>query len=205
MREIVEKHKSKAGKPGKAKSKTKSKAKKSKSPSTETSPLQAQLVESDGASEAMSVDLLSFGSTITDKSHGSPGVNDNDDDEVPPPLTVVKHREKDGDIQLYCKYYSDPDLQPSWNFLFDMWCDYPDDVRAYRNEHKLTRRKKWKDPKFSEVEEVKRILDHDGDLKKRTATFTIVWDNGWRSEDVSYDNLEADAEELLAEYLAYFP
>ena len=107
------------------------------------------------------------------------------------------------------KHYRDKTVLVRWENksktrlnLYDMWVDYPDEVRSYRARVFKKPPKAWRDPDLEGIEEVVRILAIDGGKPEiKNATFTTVWDNGYKMENHRFEHLVLDAQELLAKFL----
>ena len=123
------------------------------------------------------------------------------------PCHILKHAKRN-DTMAVCVRWETSKKQ-SWVNLYDMWSDYPDVVKDYRNKKRLATKTRignltcWADPAFDDrVEFVARVLGMKGtkkDLAK--ATFTVLWNNGYLMEDMAYSELKADGPQLLEDYL----
>jgi hypothetical protein len=124
-----------------------------------------------------------------------------------PGCTINKHvyRKEARGYDMWVEY---KDGEKTWEKLYDMWADYPEEVVKYRERAKKVKKlnrmeaKAFKKPTFKEVQEIKRILGHAGNLKSRqTLLFTVLWDNGYVSNDIEFGNVVQDAPDLVKEYL----
>ena len=91
--------------------------------------------------------------------------------------------------------------------LYDMWVDYPNEVRRYRGRvFPKKPPKAWRDPNEDDIEEVVRILGMNEERPElRKATFTTVWNNGYQMDNHPFELLLKDAQELLEEFLGVAP
>ena len=95
---------------------------------------------------------------------------------------------------------------PDWQYLYDMWADYPQEVVKYQNKNKnKCRGKIWKTPKLDDVTYFVRILGMIGEVEDvKQAQFIVLANNGYKfdgEESVKYDELQRDDPELLTDYL----
>jgi hypothetical protein len=93
-----------------------------------------------------------------------------------------------------------------WQFLYDMWADYPTEVMEYKKKNqKATRGKFWNVPTIDNVTYFVRILCMiGGEEKIEDATFIVLANNGYKfdGEDcVKYDELQNDDPDLLKAFL----
>jgi hypothetical protein len=118
---------------------------------------------------------------------------------------LMSHKtDKQGEVRVQVKW--DDSGQKDWQYLYDMWADYPDEVMDYRKKHQKTCKSKvWKDPNIDDVEYFVRILGMlggEGNVTK--AKFIVLANNGYRfdGEDcVTFDEINTDDAELLEAFL----
>ena len=80
-----------------------------------------------------------------------------------------------------------------------MWVDYPEEVKTYRDKHRLTA-SAWQVPKIDGASFVVRILSMNGPTPL-PATFCILFDNGYVEKEAGLANVKSDAPELLKAFL----
>ena len=112
---------------------------------------------------------------------------------------ILQHRKSDGEMDVLVEYADNR----QWEKLYDMWADYPQQVEDYRRSKKL-RAKCFKKPTWNETQYIVRVIGHTGSLQNlKNMQFVILFDNGFKQDDVSYDNVKVDVEDLLNEYLNF--
>jgi hypothetical protein len=118
---------------------------------------------------------------------------------------IIKHTsDKQGDVRVKVQW-GDSGKQ-DWQFLYDMWADYPTEVMEYKKKNqKTTRGKFWNVPTIDNVTYFVRILCMiGGEEKIEDATFIVLANNGYKfdGEDcVTYDELQNDDPDLLKAFL----
>jgi hypothetical protein len=98
-------------------------------------------------------------------------------------------------------------VQVSWKkskevgrqLLHAIWVDYPEEVKRYRDRNQLTA-SAWQGPKIEGVSFVVRILSMNGTIPL-SATFSILFDNGYVEKEAKLADVKSDAPELLQTYL----
>ena len=136
-------------------------------------------------------------------------VEDEDDEletgDVLETCVIMKHTsDKQGEVRVKVKW-GDSGKQ-DWQCLYDMWADYPTEVKAYRKKNqRSTRGKSWNVPIIDNVEYFVRILGMiGGEANVAEATFIVLANNGYKfdGEDcVRYDELQKDDPDLLQAFL----
>ena len=122
-----------------------------------------------------------------------------DDQEEPEGVTIKKHS-YDKQKQLYTVWVSWTTSKKSdWQFLHDMWVDYPEEVTYYRDLKRL-KASAWQVPNIDGAAFVVRILSMNGPTPL-SATFSILFDNGYVEKEASYADIYSDAPDLLAAFL----
>jgi hypothetical protein len=86
-----------------------------------------------------------------------------------------------------------------WQFLHDMWVDYPEEVKAYRDRNRLTA-SAWQVPNIEEAAFVVRILSMN-EPTPLAPTFCILFDNGYVDTEAGMADVRSDAPELLRAFL----
>ena len=113
--------------------------------------------------------------------------------------TITKHA-YDKEIGLYTVLVTWKKSKTiGWQFLHDMWVDYPEEVKKYRKEKKLYA-KAWQVPSIDNASFVVRILSMNGPTPP-SATFCLLFDNRSVEKKVAYANVLSDAPKLLEAYL----
>jgi hypothetical protein len=113
--------------------------------------------------------------------------------------TIKKHS-YDSDMELYTVQVSwKKSKEVGWQFLHDMWVDYPEEVKKYRDRNRLTA-SAWQVPKIDGVSFVVRILSMNGTIPL-LSTFSILFDNGYVEKEAKLSNVKTDAPELLEKFL----
>ena len=126
-----------------------------------------------------------------------------DDDDLEK-CNILKHKtNKDRVVKVEVKWESG---KRDWHFLYDMWADYPGEVKDYKKKNPgKCRAKIWSIPNMKNVEYFVRILEmYGGNEKVEDAKFIVLANNGYKFEGegcVSYDHLQEDAPELLQAFL----
>jgi hypothetical protein len=126
-----------------------------------------------------------------------------DDDDLEK-CNILKHKtNKDHVVKVEVKWESG---KRDWQYLYDMWADYPGEVEEYKKKNPgKCRAKIWSVPNMTNVWYFVRILEmHGGNEKVEDAKFIVLANNGYKFEGegcVSYDNLQEDAPELLQAFL----
>lgn len=132
-------------------------------------------------------------------------IDDPEVDEQLEKCKIIKHKLcKQRGIRLQVKWMDSS--TSDWQYLYDMWADYPDEVAAYKKKNpKKCKGKVWKTPTIDGVDYFVRILEMFGDTEKVTdAQFIVLANNGYKFEGagcVSYDELDTDDPLLLEEFL----
>jgi len=122
-----------------------------------------------------------------------------DDHEDREGVTIKKHS-YDKEKELYTVLVSWKTSKiVEWQFLHDMWVDYPEEVKIYRNRHRL-KASAWKVPNIEDAAFVVRMLSMNGPTPL-LATFSILFDNGYVEKEADYANICCDAPDLLTEFL----
>ena len=132
-------------------------------------------------------------------------VEDEGDGDVLETCLIIKHTsDKQGEVKVKVKW-GDSGTK-DWQCLYDMWADYPTEVRAYKKKnHRSTRGKLWNVPIMDDIDYFVRILGMIGGEENVTeASFIVLANNGYKfdGEDcVRYDELQKDDPELLQAFL----
>jgi hypothetical protein len=122
-----------------------------------------------------------------------------DDHEDPEGATIKKHS-YDQEKELYTVLVSwKKTKKVEWQFLHDMWVDYPEEVKIYRDRHRL-KASAWQVPNIDDAAFVVRILSMNGPTPL-LATFSILFDNGYVEKETDYANVCSDAPDLLTAFL----
>ena len=113
---------------------------------------------------------------------------------------ILRHKtDKQGEVRAEVKWESGKD----WQFLYDMWEDYPREVTKYKKSNlSKCRGKLWKIPTIAGVEYFVRILGMEGEAEN--AVFIALANNGYKFDGddcVKYDELEKDDPDLLEAFL----
>jgi hypothetical protein len=125
-----------------------------------------------------------------------PSEDDHDDLEG---ATIKKHS-YDNEKELYTVWVSwKKSKKAEWQFLHDMWVDYPEEVKTYRDRHRLTA-SAWQVPNMEDASFVVRILTMNGPTPS-SATFCILFDNGYLEKEAGYSDVKSDAPDLLRAFL----
>ena len=125
-----------------------------------------------------------------------------DSHEDPGGATIKKHsydKEKELYTVLVSWKKSKKWKKVEWQFLHDMWVDYPEEVKTYRDLHRL-KASAWKVPNIEDAAFVVRILSMNGPTPL-SATFSILFDNGYVEKEADYANVCSDASDLLTRFL----
>ena len=85
--------------------------------------------------------------------------------------------------------------------LHDMWADYMEEVLKYRKEKNLSFNKKWAKPSLAGIKTAVRILSMHNKKDFINSTYTVLWDNGYLMECMTYIELVTDAKELFSTFL----
>ena len=119
---------------------------------------------------------------------------------------IIKHKtdKRQGEIKVEVKW--DDSGKTNWQYLYDMWADYPGEVKDYKKKNQTKcKGKLWKVPNMGDVEYFVRILGMLGGSENvKKAEFIVLANNGYKfdGEDcVKYDELQADDPELLQAFL----
>jgi hypothetical protein len=118
---------------------------------------------------------------------------------------MIKHKsDKRGEVRVLVKW--DDSGKSDWQYLYDMWADYPSEVTRYKKNNKTScKGNLWKLPNIDNVEYFVRILGMLGEADEVTeAVFIVLANNGYKfdGEDcVKYDELLNDDPELLEAFL----
>lgn len=112
--------------------------------------------------------------------------------------TISKHS-YDKEEELYTVWVTwNGTKKCEWMYLHDMWVDYPEEVKRYQKQKKI-KKTEWGVPNLEDASFVARILSMDGTVP--TATFDLIFNNGYVARKVSMDEAMADAPDLLQEFL----
>jgi hypothetical protein len=107
--------------------------------------------------------------------------------------------DKHGKVKVQVKWKDS--RKADWQYLYDMWADYPAKVIEYQKKNKC-RGKLWKVPKIEDVQYFVRILGMIGEAKNDTETeFIVLANNGYKFDGVKYHELETDDPDLLRAFL----
>jgi hypothetical protein len=122
-----------------------------------------------------------------------------DDHEDLEGVTIRKHSydKKEGLYTVWVSWKKSKKVE--WQFLHDMWVDYPEEVKKYRDRHRLTA-SAWQVPNIDDAAFVVRILSMNGPTPL-SATFCILFDNGYVEKKACLANVKSDAPELLTAFL----
>jgi hypothetical protein len=119
---------------------------------------------------------------------------------------IIKHKtdKRQGEIKVEVKW--DDSGKTNWQYLYDMWADYPGEVKDYKKKNQTKcKGKLWKVPNMGDVEYFVRILGMLGGSENvKKAEFIVLANNGYKfdGEDcVKYDELQADDPKLLQAFL----
>ena len=118
---------------------------------------------------------------------------------------IIKHKtDKQGEVGVKVRWGDSG--HKDWQKLYDMWADYPDEVKEYKKKnHKQTRGKLWRVPNIDDVAYFVRILGMmGGDEDVAEAEFIVLANNGYKFDGkdcVKYDELQNDDPELLKAFL----
>ena len=159
-----------------------------------------------------SCNLKTGGSTKTKKKKASKKkeLEPTSDDEVEvddlESCKIIKHKtdKRQGEIKVEVKW--DDSGKTNWQYLYDMWADYPGEVKDYKKKNQTKcKGKLCKVPNMGDVEYFVRILGMLGGSENvKKAEFIVLANNGYKfdGEDcVKYDELQADDPELLQAFL----
>ena len=139
-----------------------------------------------------------------DEAKGQDQTNE-DEGEGLKPCVIISHKtDKQRLVKVLVKWKDK--FKGEWQYLYDMWADYPTEVIKYQNNNKnKCRGKIWKIPKIEGVKYFVRILGMvGGDDKVTEAQFIVLANNGYKfdgKESVKYNELKRDDPELLTDYL----
>ncbi len=128
-----------------------------------------------------------------------------DEGDILETCAIRKHTtDKQGEVKVKVKW-GDSGTQ-DWQCLYDMWADYPMEVKAYKKKNqRSTRGKSWNVLIIDDVEYFVRILGMiGGEQNVAEATFIVLANNGYKfdGEDcVRYDELLKDDPDLLQAFL----
>jgi hypothetical protein len=117
---------------------------------------------------------------------------------------IIQHKkDKENMVRVRVKW---GDSGPDWQYLYDMWADYPDEVKEYKKKNqKDTRGKLWRVPNMEDVDYFVRILGMlGGDNDVTEAKFIVLANNGYKFDGkdcVKYEELQNDDPELLEAFL----
>jgi hypothetical protein len=116
---------------------------------------------------------------------------------------ITKHKtDKQGEVRVEVKW--DGSSKRDWQYLYDMWADYPSEVKEYKKKNKC-KGKLWKVPIIDNVEYFVRILGMIGGAEDVTkAKFCVLANNGYKFDGVDcvkYHELQADDSVLLQAFL----
>ena len=112
--------------------------------------------------------------------------------------TISKHLyDDDKELWTVCVTWNGS-KESEWMYLHDMWVDYPEEVKRYKKQKKI-RETEWKVPNLEDTAFVARILSMDGTVP--TATFDLIFNNGYVAWEVTMAEAMADAPKLLEEFL----
>jgi hypothetical protein len=127
---------------------------------------------------------------------------DEEESHEAPECKITKHRKRAGEYEVYVCYGGGKE---QWEKLYDAWADFEGAVMEYRDSKKNLNKdakKAFKKPDLEDIEEVKRILGHDGNVNNPDSlTFSILWDNGYVTTNTPYKDAHSDAEQLVEEYV----
>ena len=118
---------------------------------------------------------------------------------------IIKHKtDKKHEVRVLVEW--DDTGKSDWHYLYDMWADYPLEVKRYKKNNKTTcKGNLWKLPNIDNVEYFVRILGMLGEADQVTdAVFIVLANNGYKFEGedcVKYDELLSDDPELLEAFL----
>jgi hypothetical protein len=119
---------------------------------------------------------------------------------------IIKHKtdKHQGEIKVEVKW--DDSGKTNWQYLYDMWADYPGEVKDYKKKNQTKcKGKLWKVPNMGDVEYFVRILGMLGGSENvKKDKFIVLANNGYKfdGEDcVKYDELQADDPKLLQAFL----
>ena len=126
-------------------------------------------------------------------------------DELKTCVIIRQNTDKLGEVIVKVKWGDSG--QQDWQFLYDMWADYPTEVMEYKKKNqKTTRGKPWRVPTIATVEYFVRILCMiGGEENVEEATFIVLANNGYKFDGkdcVKYDELQKDDPDLLQAFLA---
>jgi hypothetical protein len=117
---------------------------------------------------------------------------------------IIQHKkDKENMVRVRVKW---GDSGPDWQYLYDMWADYPDEVKEYKKKNqKDTRGKLWRVPNMEDVDYFVRILGMlGGDNDVTEAKFIVLANNGYKFDGkdcVKYEERQNDDPELLKAFL----
>jgi len=120
---------------------------------------------------------------------------------------MIRHKtDKQGNVKVQVKWKDS--RRVDWQYLYDMWADYPAEVIKYQKKNKnKCRANIWKVPKIGAVQYFVRILGMIGGEKEVTeAEFIVLANNGYKFDGqeypcVKYHELQRDDPDLLQAYL----
>ena len=143
----------------------------------------------------------------TDDAESQDGQDQSDEAEELEKCVIINHKtNKQGEVKVEVKWNDTSKVE--WQFLYDMWADYPAEVIDYQSKNKnKCRGKIWKVPKIEDLTYFVRILGMLDEAKEvKEAEFIVLANNGYKfdskeSEGVKYHELERDDPELLQAYL----
>jgi hypothetical protein len=116
----------------------------------------------------------------------------------------MKHKtNKEGEVQVKVKW---GDSAADWQYLYDMWADYPDEVKEYKKKNQQkTKGRLWRVPVLEAVDYFVRILGMlGGDNDVTEAKFIVLANNGYKFDGhgcVKYEELQDDDPKLLKAFL----
>ncbi len=182
--------------------------KKKASKKKESEPTSEDEVEVDAAMTLHKKTLKTGGSTKTKKKKASKKkeLEPTSEDEVEvddlESCKIIKHKtdKRQGEIKVEVKW--DDSGKTNWQYLYDMWADYPGEVKDYKKKNQTKcRGKLWKVPNMGDVEYFVRILGMLGGSENvKKAEFIVLANNGYKFDGdncVKYDELQADDPKLL--------
>ena len=125
---------------------------------------------------------------------------DSDDIET---CKILKHKtDKQGEVGLKVKW--DDSGKTNWQNLYDMWADYPGEVKEYKKKNKW-KGKSWKVPNIDDVTHFVRVEGMvGGDEEVTESKFIVLANNRYKFEGddcVKYNELQNDDPELMKEFL----
>ena len=114
------------------------------------------------------------------------------------PESIMNHRMGENkEMEVLVNYGA----KLEWEKLYDIWADFPDIVVAYRRSEKL-KLKCFQTPTIDKAKYIARVIGHTGAVSRpKQMTFCVIFDNGFREDNVSYANAMADAKEKVEVYI----